>query len=149
MNKKKKHPDHVRRRNQPSARNEAIEKRLNELVKPAVFSQLTYYKALGMRDRILTLPLMIATVLTILWRQAPSVGELTRMLNREDLLWCKAVKVRQQSLSERFLVFPCVLFERVYKELLPQLMARWEQRQKRPVPAAIQVAILTRTEPDN
>jgi len=32
------------------------------------------------------------------------------------------------------------LFERVYKELLPHLMARWEQRQKRPVPAAIEVA---------
>ena len=140
MNKKKKNPDHVRRRNQPSVRNEAIEERLSELVKPAVFSQLNYYKALGMRDRILTLPLMIATVLTILWRQVPSVGELTRMLNREDLLWSKAVKVSQQSLSERFLVFPCVLFERVYKELLPQLMARWEQRQKRPVPAAIQFA---------
>jgi len=140
MNKKKKNPDHVRQRNQPSASNEAIEKRLNELVKPAVFSQLTYYRALGMRDRILTLPLMIAAILTILWRQVPSVRELTRMLNREDLLWCQAVQVSQQSLSERLLVFPSALFERVYKELLPHLMARWEQRQKRPVPAAIQVA---------
>jgi len=140
MNKKKKNPDHARQRNQPSASNEAIEKRLNELVKPAVFSQLTYYRALGMRDRILTLPLMIAAILTILWRQVPSVRELTRMLNRGDLLWCQAVQVSQQSLSERLLVFPSALFERVYKELLPHLMARWEQRQKRPVPAAIQVA---------
>jgi hypothetical protein len=140
MNKRKKHPDHVRRRNQPSESNEAIENRLKELVKPAVFSQLNYYRELGMRDRILTLPLMIAAILTILWRQVPSVRELTRMLNREDLLWCKAVKVSQQSLSERLLVFPAALFERVYKELLPQLSARWEQRQKRTVPAAIQVA---------
>lgn len=140
MNKKKKNPDHVRRRNQPTASNEVIENRLNELVKPAVFSQLSYYRELGMRDRILTLPLMVAVILTILWRQVPSVRELTRMLNREDLLWCKVVKVSQQALSERLLVFPSALFERVYQELLPQLIAKWEQRQKRPIPAAIQVA---------
>lgn len=140
MNKRKKHPDHVRRRNQPSESNEVIENRLKALVKPAVFSQLNYYRGLGMRDRILTLPLMIAAILTILWRQVPSVCELTRMLNREELLWCQAVKVSQQSLSERLLVFPAVLFERVYKALLPQLCANWEQRQKRTVPAALQVA---------
>ena len=140
MSKRKRNPDHVRRRQQPSESNEAIEKRLNELVKPAVFSQLAYYRQLGMRDRILTLPLMVAAVLTILWRQVPSVRELTRMLNREDLLWCQAVKVSQPSLSERLLVFPAELFERVYKDLVPQLIQRWEQRQKRPVPAAIQVA---------
>jgi len=140
MNKRKKNPDPVRQRNQPTASNEVIEQRLNELVKPAVFSQMSYYKGLGMRDRLLTLSLMIAVVLTILWRQVPSVRELTRMLNREDLLWCQAVKVSQPSLSERLLVFPAELFERVYKALLPQLIDRWGQRQKRPVPAAIQVA---------
>ena len=129
MSKRKRNPDHVRRRQQPSESNEAIEKRLNELVKPAVFSQLAYYRQLGMRDRILTLPLMVAAVLTILWRQVPSVRELTRMLNREDLLWCQAVKVSQPSLSERLLVFPAELFERVYKDRVPQLIQRWEQRQ--------------------
>jgi hypothetical protein len=140
MSKKKKNPDHKRQRNQPTASNEVIEQRLTELVKPAVFSQLDYYRTLGMRDRILTLPLMVAVILTILWRQVPSVRELTRMLNREDLLWSQAVKVRQQSLSERLLVFPAVLFERVYKELLPHLKVRWAERQKRPVPHAIRCA---------
>jgi Transposase DDE domain len=140
MNKRKKNPDHVRGRHLPSENNEAIEKRLNELVKPAVFSQLASYRQLGLRDRILSLPLMVAAVLTILWRQVPSVRELTRLLNREELLWCQAVKVSQPSLSERLLVFPAELFERVYKALLPHLIERWGQRQKRPVPAAIQVA---------
>ena len=93
-----------------------------------------------MRDRILTLPVMVALTLTILWRQVPSVRELTRMLVREDLLWCKAVKVSQPSLSERLLVFPAELFERVYKALLPELKARWQARQCRPVPPSIQIA---------
>jgi hypothetical protein len=137
---KRRNPDHVRRRNRPSENNEEIENRLLELLTPAVLGQMAYYRQLGMRSRILTLPLMVAAVLTLLWRQVPSVNELTRMLAREDLLWCTAVKVSQQSLSERFLVFPCELFERVYKALLPRLQERWEERQQRPLPAAIQVA---------
>jgi len=139
-NKKRRNPDHVRRRNKPSENNEAIENRLQDLLTPAVFGQMTYYRQLGMRSRILTLPLMVAAVLTLLWRQVPSVSELSRMLDREDLLWCRSVKVSQQSLSERFLVFPYQLFEQVYKVLLPDLQMRWEKRQRRPLPAAIRTA---------
>jgi hypothetical protein len=139
-NKKRRNPDHVRRRNKPSENNEAIENRLQDLLTPAVFGQMTYYRQLGMRSRILTLPLMVAAVLTLLWRQVPSVSELSRMLDREDLLWCRSVKVSQQALSERFLVFPYQLFEQVYKVLLPDLQMRWEKRQRRPLPAAIRTA---------
>ena len=124
----------------PSASNEEIERRLEELLTPAVFSQLAYYRQLKMRSRILTLPLMVALILTILWRQVPSVRELTHMLERENLLWCSAVKVSQQALSERFLVFPAALFERVYKALLPELKKRWEERRQRPIPLSIRVA---------
>jgi hypothetical protein len=138
--KKRRNPDHVRRRNRPSVNNEEIERRLQELLTPAVWAQMGYYRLLKMRSRILTLPLMVALVLTILWRQVPSVTELTRMLAREDLLWCTAVKVTQQALSERFLVFPAELFERVYKELLPRLKERWEQRRQRPLPLSIRIA---------
>jgi hypothetical protein len=124
----------------PSASNEEIERRLQGLLTPAVFSQSAYYRQLGMRSRILNLPLMVALVLTILWRQVPSVRELTRMLAREDLLWGEAVEVSQQALSERFLVFPAELFERVYKALLPDLKKRWDERQQRPIPLSIRVA---------
>jgi hypothetical protein len=140
MNHKKRNPDHVRRRNRPSENDEVIEEQFKALLSPAVFSQESYYRSLGMRSRILNLPLMVAAVLTLIWRQVPSVHELTRMLNREDLLWCKAVEVRQQSVSERLLVFPAVLFERVYKELAPLLMERWAQRKARALPAAIEHA---------
>lgn len=139
-NNKRRNPDHVRRRNRPSVNDEAIETRLQELLTPAVFGQLAYYRQLDMRNRILTLPLMVAAVLTLLWRQVPSVSELTRMLEREGLLWSKAVKVSQQALSQRFLTFPYQLFEQVYKALLPDLRMRWERRQSRPVPPAIEIA---------
>lgn len=137
---KARNPDHVRRRNVPGPDNEAIEAQLSELVSPAVASQQAYYRQLGLRNRLLNLPLMVALVLTILWRQVPSVHELTRLLAREDLLWCRAIKVSQQALSERFLVFPAELFEAVLKELLPSLTQRWQQRQGRALPESVRYA---------
>ena len=83
---------------------------------------------------------MVAVVLTLLWRQVPGVQELTRLLAREDLIWCRATKVSQQALSERFLVFPAELFERVFKDLLPQLQDRWQQRSSRPLPDSLSFA---------
>ena len=83
---------------------------------------------------------MLAAVLTMLWRQVPSVHELTRMLAREDLLWCKATVVSQQALSQRFLSFPAALFEQVFLDLLPQFKQRWAGRQRRLLPASVQCA---------
>jgi hypothetical protein len=133
-------PDHVQRHNQPSPNNEAIANQLEALLTPAITSQQAYYRQLGLRARILNLPLMVAVVLTLLWRQVPGVQELTRLLAREDLLWCRATKVSQQALCERFLTFPAELFERVFKDLLPQLQAHWQQRSSRPLPDSIKFA---------
>jgi hypothetical protein len=89
-----------------------------------------------MRERILTLPLMVAAVVTLIWHQVPSVVELTRMLNRKGLLWAKAVNVSRQAVSERFLSFPYELFEGVFQALAPELKARWAQR-SRPRPPSV------------
>ena len=134
-------PDHVQRHNTPSPDNKAIASQLEALLTPAISAQQAYYRQLGMRERILNLPLMVAVVLTLLWRQVPGVQELNRILAREDLLWCRAVKVSQQALSERFLVFPAELFERVFKDLLPQLQGRWQQRQQRPLADSVNFAL--------
>jgi len=72
-NKKRRNPDHVRRRQMPGPDNEVIEAQLEELVSPAVVNQMAYYRQLGLRSRILNLPLMVAAVLTMVWRQVPSV----------------------------------------------------------------------------
>ncbi len=84
---------------------------------------------------------MVAAVLTLLWRQVPGVQELNRLLARVGFLWCQITKVTQQSLSERFLVFPSELFERVLKDLLPQLQLNWQQRQKLPLPDSVKFAL--------
>ena len=129
--------DHARNRTHPNVNNEAISRQLEELLKPCVYNQLAYYRSLEMRERILGLPLMLAAVLSLVWRQVPSVRELNRMLAREDLLWAKAVKVSQQALSQRLLTFPAELFERVLNDLLVSLNQRWQQRQGRPLPLSL------------
>jgi hypothetical protein len=138
--KKARNADHVRRRCSPQPNNEAVSEHLQALLSPAVYAQQAYYRTLGLRDRILTLPLMIAATLTLIWRQVPSVHELTRMLEQQELLWGKALKVSQQALSQRFLSFPAILFERVFHDLLPLLQARWHERQQRPLPVGVKWA---------
>ena len=126
-------PDHVRRTHVPAPADTAITERLEYLVKPAVFAELAYYRQLGLRARILSLPVMVAVVLTLIWRRVPGVCTLTRMLNRERLLWTQPTKVSQPALSERFLTFPAELFERVLSRVLAALPARLAAR-TRPLP---------------
>ena len=132
--------DHARNRSHPNIDNEVISQQLEDLVKPCIYNQLAYYRSLGMRERILGLPLMLAAMLTLVWRQVPSVRELNRMLARENLLWAKATCVSQQALSQRLLTFPASMFERVLSELLVTLNQRWSQRKKRPLPKSVAYA---------
>jgi len=53
-------PDHIRRRNVPAPDNAVIDEHLRILLNPVVYSQQAYYRTLGMRERILSLPLMVA-----------------------------------------------------------------------------------------
>jgi len=137
---KRSNRDHARKQQGPGRNNEAVAEQLQALLTPTVNNQQLYFRSLGLRNRILNLSLMLAAVLTILWRQVPSVQELTRMLAREDLLWCKATVVSQQALSQRFLSFPAALFEQVFMELLPQFKQRWAGRQRRPLPVSVECA---------
>jgi Transposase DDE domain len=139
--RQKQNSDHARKHNTPTIDNEVISQQLEALLTPAIFAQQKYYKQLGLRDRILNLSFMVAAVLTLLWRQVPGVQELNRLLAREGFLWCRVTKVAQQSLSERFLVFPAELFERVFKDLLPQLQLNWQQRLRRPLPDSVKFAL--------
>ena len=47
----------------------------------------------------------------------------------------------QQALSQRFLSFPAILFERILTEILPKLKVRWSARQNRPLPESVQFTL--------
>ena len=138
--KKPRNADHVRRVNVPGPEDETLQAQFEELLSPAIYSQSAYYRSLGLRGRILNLPLMIAAILALIWRQIPSVCELTRTLNREGVLWMGSVKVSQSAISKRLLKFPAELFQQVLLSLLPELRERWQAR-KRPLPASVEYAL--------
>jgi hypothetical protein len=130
--------DHAKKQQRPMREDPVIAKQLEELLTPAITTQENYYRKLRMRERILTLPLMVAAILTLLWRDVAGVRELSRILAKEGFLWCDRTKVSQQALSKRFLTFPAQLLEGVFKDILPSLKERWSQRKNRPLPESVQ-----------
>ncbi len=116
---------------------EQIQHRLAELLLPAIAAQQEYYRLLGLRERVLTLSVMVAVVLSLIWRQMGGGGtEIARLLSSEGLLWVPVLWVSQQAISERLRTFPPVLFLRILDHLWPVLQARWQARQ-RPLPPVL------------
>lgn len=111
---------------------EQVSERLKEIVHPATLAQVAHYHRLGLRERTLNLPVMVALVLSMIWRQINGVSELGRLLQHEGLLWAEPKRVSQQGLSERFRTFPADLFRRMLFDVLPIMDERWHQR-KRPL----------------
>ena len=108
--------------------------RLKEVILPAAQAeQDTAHHLFGVRARKLTLVVMLAFVLSLIWRQMGNLSDGIRLLNTEGLLWTAAVSVSQQALSQRFGSLPAELFLRVLVAVLPVFHARWQDRQ-RPLP---------------
>ena len=116
---------------------EHIQARMSELLTPAIESQAQPYQALGLRNRALNLSVMVAIIVSIIWRQLGSSGsEISRLLRSEGLLWVPVLMVTQQAISERLRSFPAVLFWHVLQQLLPRVQQRWQER-TRPLPPVL------------
>jgi len=60
---------HAKNKNRPQLENEAITSRLENLLTLVIAAHKSYYRQWELRGRILNLPLMVAAVLTLLWRE--------------------------------------------------------------------------------
>ena len=118
---------------------EKVAAHLRELIHPATYALVAAYHERGLRHRLLTLPVMVAFVLSLIWRQIGSVSEAVRVLHQEGMLWTPPLQVSQQAVSTRLRTFPASLFERVWQEVLPVMQQRWRERtaQERPLPPAL------------
>jgi len=114
-----------------------IVERLTDLVHPRTLALADLFRQLGLRMRTLTLPVMLALVLDMIWRQGGSISELTRRIGREAVLWASPRQVSQQALSERLTTLPAELFWRVLCDVSPHLQQRWQARQR---PVAPEIA---------
>ncbi len=115
---------------------EKIGERLQGIVHPAALEQVRYFHQLGLRERTLGLPAMVAFVLDMIWRQIGSVSELVRIIQSEAVLWEQPREVSQQALSLRLSSLPSNLFLNVLNAILPKMRERWMQRE-RPLPQEI------------
>jgi hypothetical protein len=123
-----------------AAPDEEVERLLTEVVHPATFSQVTHFQQLGLRERVLTLPVMVAFVLSLLWRHIGSVREAVRVLHQEGMLWMAPMLVTQQAMQQRLKTLPPVLFARILDDILPTLQQRWTKR-TRPLTPALAYAL--------
>lgn len=112
------------------APDEQVVAHLHEIVHPATLSQVAHFHQQGLRERTLTLPIMMAFLLSLIWRQIGSVSDLVRVVQTEALLWAEPIKVSQQALSQRLSSLPAELFSQVLQAVVPLLHQRWLMRQR-------------------
>lgn len=113
-----------------------VEALFHSLVHPLTLSQCDLFRQMGLRERTLTLPVMMALFLSAVWRQIAAVNELARLIRDEAVLWEEPKRVSQQALAERLNTLPAALFLNVLNQLLPLMQQRWEKRD-RPIPPEI------------
>lgn len=117
-----------------------IEQALNDVIDPLTFSLVNVYQNMGLRARTLTLPVMLAFVLSLIWRQIGSVREAVRVLNEQGMLWQPPLKITQQAVNSRLRQLPAALFAQVLDEVLPQMHQRYSARH-RPLPKPLQTTL--------
>lgn len=114
-----------------------ITARLAELVKPSEIEEQAGLAQFGLRWRKLGLSVMVALVISLIWRQLGAGGsEAARLLQLEGLLWVAAMTVSQQAISERLRLFPA----RLFLQLLVSRLGLFEQRsqaRQRPLPPVL------------
>ncbi|MGK7875515.1 MAG: IS4 family transposase [Xenococcaceae cyanobacterium] len=78
-----------------------------------------------LRGRKLDVMVMMAIVLSLIYRQINSLSEVVRILNLRGLMWVKAMKVSKQALSKRFQTLPA----QIIADILTQTLESMKQAQ--------------------
>src|SRR5436853_1774260 len=112
-------PDWRARTHFPLPPVEEIEARLRRVLTPGMFApRRLKERGLKLRDRILTLPVMAVLVVSLVFRQMPSLSEALRVLAREGIWGWAPFEVSKQALSQRLQTVPAALFAQLYEEAL-------------------------------
>ena len=111
-------PDFRHRATLPVPPAAEIEQRLRSVLTPALFAPMRMPGAWRLRNRLLTLPAMMAIVVSLVWRQIPSLAEVLRLLASEGLLWQPTLVVSRQALSKRLARLPVALFAGLFDQVV-------------------------------
>ncbi len=121
---RKGNPDLRQQKHIPAPPIEEIEKEIFSLLSPVSFKPLRLYEdkqKKKFRDRILTLPMMMAMVVSLVYRQIPGLREIIRVLSQEGLLWVERMEVSAQAVSKRLRTLPIELFAQVFEQVIQRI----------------------------
>jgi hypothetical protein len=118
-------PDHRRKTQLPAPPIAQIEQQLFSLLNPGSFKPVRLAQGeKKLRDRLLTLPVMMAVVVSLVYRQIPGLSEILRVLESEGLLWVEPLSVSKQALSKRLRTLPACLFAQVFEQVMQRMQSK-------------------------
>jgi hypothetical protein len=108
-----------------------IEAELTALLTPALFAprQLERQdprnpaRLIRLRARILTLPVMVALVVSLVWRRLGAIAEVQRVLVQDGLLWVSPLQVSEQAIAKRLDTLPASALAAVFIDVSARLQA--------------------------
>src|SRR4029453_13190163 len=109
-----------------------IEAELTALLTPALFAPRQLERRdprnperlIRLRARILTLPVMVALVVSIGCPRLGSIAEVQRVIVQDGLLWAPPLKVSEQAIAKRLDTLPASALAAVFGEVSAQLQAQ-------------------------
>jgi hypothetical protein len=124
---KQRNPDLRRQVQMPCPEIELVEKSLHDLIHPEDFQPIRNSVKIPeklRRDRLLTLPVMVAVILGLVYRKIPGLAEASRVLWADGLLWVKPLQVSRQALSKRLMQLPVRYFAQIFEQVLEHLCSK-------------------------
>jgi hypothetical protein len=109
-----------------------IEAELTALLTPALFAPRQLERRdprnparlIRLRARILTLPVMVALVVSLVWRRLGAIAEVQRVLVQDGLLWVSPLQVSEQAIAKRLDTLPASALAAVFTEVSTRLQAQ-------------------------
>src|ERR671924_534724 len=74
------------------------------------------HRVIRMRERLLTLPVMVAMIVRLGWRRMPAVAEVHKVLAREGLLWVAPLRGSPQASTKRLDALPAAVMGQLFSE---------------------------------
>src|SRR5712664_4496419 len=111
---------------------EEVEQRLMDGLSPSLLAprQLERraprqpHRLIRMRQRLLTLPIIVAIMVSLVWRRVPSIAEVQKVLAREGLLGRAPLQVSPQAITKRLAVLPAAVMGQLLAEVSARLQAQ-------------------------
>jgi Transposase DDE domain len=109
-----------------------IEAELTALLTPALFAPRQLERRdprnparlIRLRARILTLPVMVALVVSLVWRRLGSIAEVQRVVVQDGLLWISPLQVSEQAIAKRLDTLPASALAAVLTEVSARLQVQ-------------------------